>query len=323
MQKNLRLFIINNNYFSNVTSTKLYRIKTISEFHQLRGLPKPEHPLISVVDYGSIRHTPEFNVTSWTLDFYSISLKRNSAAKMKYGQQDYDFDEGIMFFMAPGQVFSVEINNSLPSIHSGWILLIHPDFLWSTSLAKTIKKYEYFDYSVNEALFLSEKEESTINNIIQNIQLEYHANIDKFSQDIIISQIETLFNYAERFYHRQFITRKKANHQILDRLEVILASYFNSDILTLKGLPTVAYIAGELNVSPNYLSSLLKALTGQSTQQHIHDKLIERAKQKLSTTNLSVSEIAYQLGFEHPQSFSKLFKTKTQVSPLEFRQAFN
>jgi len=323
LQKNLRLFIINNNYFSNVTSTKLYRIKTISEFHQLRGLPKPEHPLISVVDYGSIRHTPEFNVTSWTLDFYSISLKRNSAAKMKYGQQDYDFDEGIMFFMAPGQVFSVEINNSLPSIHSGWILLIHPDFLWSTSLAKTIKKYEYFDYSVNEALFLSEKEESTINNIIQNIQLEYHANIDKFSQDIIISQIETLFNYAERFYHRQFITRKKANHQILDRLEVILASYFNSDILTLKGLPTVAYIAGELNVSPNYLSSLLKALTGQSTQQHIHDKLIERAKQKLSTTNLSVSEIAYQLGFEHPQSFSKLFKTKTQVSPLEFRQAFN
>jgi AraC-like DNA-binding protein len=306
-----------------VTSTKLYRIKTISEFHQLRGLPKPEHPLISVVDYGSIRHTPEFNVTSWTLDFYSISLKRNSAAKMKYGQQDYDFDEGIMFFMAPGQVFSVEINNSLPSIHSGWILLIHPDFLWSTSLAKTIKKYEYFDYSVNEALFLSEKEESTINNIIQNIQLEYHANIDKFSQDIIISQIETLFNYAERFYHRQFITRKKANHQILDRLEVILASYFNSDALALKGLPTVAYIAGELNVSPNYLSGLLKVLTGQSTQQHIHDKLIERAKQKLSTTNLTVSEIAYQLGFEHPQSFSKLFKTKTNVSPLEFRQAFN
>lgn len=306
-----------------MTSTKLYRIKTISEFHQLRGLPKPEHPLISVVDYGSIRHTPEFNVTSWTLDFYSISLKRNSAAKMKYGQQDYDFDEGIMFFMAPGQVFSVEINNSLPSIHSGWILLIHPDFLWSTSLAKTIKKYEYFDYSVNEALFLSEKEESTINNIIQNIQLEYHANIDKFSQDIIISQIETLFNYAERFYHRQFITRKKANHQILDRLEVILASYFNSDALALKGLPTVAYIAGELNVSPNYLSGLLKVLTGQSTQQHIHDKLIERAKQKLSTTNLTVSEIAYQLGFEHPQSFSKLFKTKTNVSPLEFRQAFN
>jgi AraC family transcriptional activator of pobA len=322
LQKNLRLFIINNNYLSNVTSTKPYRIKTISEFHQQRGLPKPEHPLISVVDYGSIRHTPEFNAISWTLDFYSISLKRNSAAKMKYGQQDYDFDEGIMFFMAPGQVFSVEINNSLPSIHSGWILLIHPDFLWSTSLAKTIKKYEYFDYSVNEALFLSEKEESTINNIIQNIQLEYHANIDKFSQDIIISQIETLFNYAERFYHRQFITRKKANHQIIDRLEKLLADYLSSENLVEKGLPTVQYISETLNISPNYLRGLLKVLTGQSTQQHIHNKLIEKAKEKLSTTDLSVSEIAYELGFGHSQSFNKLFKSKTALSPLEFRRSF-
>ncbi|HEY8933892.1 MAG TPA: AraC family transcriptional regulator [Cyclobacteriaceae bacterium] len=306
-----------------MATTKPYRIKTINEFHQLRGLTKPEHPLISVVDYTSIRHTPEFNVTSWTLDFYSISLKRNSAAKIRYGQQDYDFDEGIMFFMAPGQVFRVEIKNDIPVKHSGWILLIHPDFLWSTSLAKTIKKYEYFDYSVNEALFLSEKEENKINNIIQNIQQEYHSNIDKFSQDIIISQIETLLNYAERFYHRQFITRKKASHQVVDQVEKLLADYFNSEDLLQKGLPTVQYIAETLNVSPNYLSGLLKILTGQSTQQHIHDKLIEKAKEKLSTTDLSVSEIAYALGFEHPQSFSKLFKTKTSLSPVEFRQSFN
>src|SRR5882757_2158482 len=167
-----------------------YRIKTISEFHQLRGLSKPQHPLISVVDYASILHSPEVNVTSWILDFYSISLKRNSAAKIKYGQQQYDFDEGIMFFIAPGQVFSVEVNSSFAGKHSGWLLLVHPDFLWNTILAKTIKKYEYFDYSVNEALFLSEKEEDTTNKIIQNIQQEYHSNIDKFSQDIIISQIE-------------------------------------------------------------------------------------------------------------------------------------
>ena len=306
-----------------MATTKPYRIKTINEFHQLRGLTKPEHPLISVVDYTSIRHTPEFNVTSWTLDFYSISLKRNSAAKIRYGQQDYDFDEGIMFFMAPGQVFRVEIKNDIPVKHSGWILLIHPDFLWSTSLAKTIKKYEYFDYSVNEALFLSEKEEHKINNIIQNIQQECHSNIDKFSQDIIISQIETLLNYAERFYHRQFITRKKASHQVVDQVEKLLADYFNSEDLLQKGLPTVQYIAETLNVSPNYLSGLLKILTGQSTQQHIHDKLIEKAKEKLSTTDLSVSEIAYALGFEHPQSFSKLFKTKTSLSPVEFRQSFN
>lgn len=289
----------------------------------MRGLPKPEQPLISVVDYASIKHSPEFNVTSWMLDFYSISLKRNPAAKIKYGQKEYDFDEGIMFFMAPGQVFKVEISDSIPAKHTGWMLLVHPDFLWNTPLAKTIKKYEYFDYSVNEALFLSEKEEATVNNIVQNIRLEYHSNIDKFSQDIIISQVETMLNYAERFYHRQFITRKKANHQILDQLEELLVDYFNSGDLLKKGLPTVRYISEKLNVSPSYLRGLLKVLTGQNTQQHIHDKLIEKAKEKLSTTGLSVSEIAYELGFEHPQSFSKLFKTKTSLSPLEFRQSFN
>ncbi|TGJ98387.1 AraC family transcriptional regulator [Leptospira langatensis] len=301
---------------------KPYRIRTISEFHEVRGLPKPEHPLISVVDYSSIKHSSEFNVTSWTLDFYSISLKRNSAVKMKYGQQEYDFDEGILFFMAPGQVFRIEVNADLRAEHSGWILLIHPDFIWNTSLAKNIRKYEYFDYSVNEALFLSEKEESTINNIIQNIRQEYHSNIDKFSQGIIISHIETLLNYAERFYDRQFITRKISNHQVLDRLEEILGEYFEEGDLRQKGLPSVQYVADLLNVSPNYLSGLLKVLTGQTTQQHIHDKLIERAKEKLSTTDLPVTAIAYELGFEHSQSFSKLFKSKTNLSPQEFRRSF-
>lgn len=300
-----------------------YRIKTISEFHQLRGLPQPDHPLISVIDYAAVRHLPENKLSSWVLDYYSISIKRASNAKMKYGQQEYDFDLGVMFFMAPGQVFSVTIDNNAVPKHSGWILLIHPDFIWNTPLASTIRQYEYFDYAVNEALFLSEKEEATVNNIVQNIQQEYHSNIDKFSQNIIISQIETLLNYAERFYQRQFITRKITNHKILDRLEATLADYFNSDDLTTKGLPTVQFISETLNVSPSYLSGLLKVLTGQSTQQHIHDKLIEKAKERLSTTSLSVSEIAYALGFEHPQSFSKLFKTKTSLSPLEFRQTFN
>jgi len=300
-----------------------YRIKTISEFHQLRGLPKPEHPLISVVNYADINLFPEFNLTSWVMDFYSISLKRNPAVKIKYGQQEYDFDEGILFFMAPGQVFKVEVTGNPPERHSGWILLIHPDFLWNTSLAKTIRQYDYFDYSVNEALFLSEKEETTLNNIVQHIRQEYHSNIDKFSQSIIISQIETLLNYSERFYHRQFITRKKSSHQILERLEKLLNDYFNSEALLQKGLPTVQYISESLNVSTSYLRDLLNVLTGQSTQQHIHNKLIEKAKEKLSTTHLSVSEIAYELGFEHPQSFSKLFKTKTNLSPLEFRQSFN
>ena len=306
-----------------MANTQPHRIKTISEYHQVMGLPKPEHPLISVINFESIKHLPYDESISLVFNFYSISLKRDFNGKMKYGQQAYDFDEGIMFFISPGQVFGIEIEKGSAIKHSGWLLLIHPDFLWNTSLAKTIKQYEYFDYSVHEALFLSEKEEATIISIMQNVEQEYHSNIDKFSQDIIIAQLELLLNYAERFYHRQFITRKITSHKILTRLENILTEYFNGDSLLEKGLPTVQYIANTLNVSSNYLSDLLKVLTGQSTQQHIHDKLIEKAKEKLSTTDLSVSEIAYELGFEHPQSFSKLFKTKTNFSPLEFRHSFN
>lgn len=301
----------------------IQRIKTITEFHRLRGLPKPEHPLISVVDYGAIKHSADNNLSGFVLDFYSISIKRTSNAKIKYGQLDYDFDEGIMFFIAPNQVFRVEVGQNLDTKHSGWILLVHPDFLWKTSLAKTIKQYEYFDYATNEALFLSEKEETIIKNIVQNIEQEYYTNIDKYSQDVIVSQIEVLLTYAERFYNRQFITRKKANHQILEKLENLLSDYFNKEAFHKKGIPTVQYIAEMLNVSPNYLSGLLKLLTGKSTQELIQDKLIDKAKEKLSTTDFSVSEIAYQLGFEYPQTFGNLFKKKTNLSPLEFRQSFN
>ncbi|RTL49079.1 MAG: helix-turn-helix domain-containing protein [Sphingobacteriales bacterium] len=304
--------------------TAPYRIQSISEFHRLSHLPQPEHPLVSVVDYAQVAaNKREHEHPSITFDYYSISIKRGLNGRMRYGQQEYDFDEGVMYFLAPGQVLQIPPYTSTETAPSGWILLIHPDFLWNTPLAKTIAQYEFFDYSVHEALFLSEKEEAIINGIIQNIQQEYHGNIDKFSQSIIIAQIETLLNYSQRFYQRQFITRQKTNHQMLERLEKLLADYFNNDDLALKGLPTVQYIANRLNVSPNYLSGLLKALTGQNTQQLIHEKLIEKAKEKLSTTHLSVSEIAYELGFEHPQSFSKLFKTKTNLSPLEFRQSFN
>jgi len=306
-----------------MANTQPHRIKTISEYHQVMGLPKPEHPLISVINFDLIKRLPYDESINVVFDFYSISLKRNFNGKMKYGQQEYDFDEGIMFFISPGQVFGMEIDKGSPLTHSGWLLLIHPDFLWHTSLAKTMKQYEYFNYSVHEALFLSEKEETTIIGMMQSMEQEYRSNIDKFSQTIIIAQLELLLSYAERFYQRQFITRKIANHQILNRLEEILTEYFNSDTLLKRGLPTVQYIADTLNISPSYLSGSLKMLTGQSTQQHIHDKLIEKAKEKLSTTSLSISEIAYELGFEHPQSFSKLFKTKTELSPLEFRASFN
>ncbi|KQS26862.1 AraC family transcriptional regulator [Dyadobacter sp. Leaf189] len=298
------------------------RFKTISEFHRFRGLPAPEHPLVSVIDMSLVRHVAG-NAPAIVKDFYSIALKRNFHIKMKYGQQDVDFDNGVMFFMAPGQVlrFGTDIDTEVQQ--SGWMLMLHPDLLWNTPLAKGIKQYEYFEYSVTEALFVSEKEEATLNTIIENIRQEYRANLDKFSQDLIIAQIELLLKYSERFYHRQFLTRKNVNHKILDRLEEIINAYFDSPDLMQKGLPTVQHVAENLNISPNYLSNVLKTLTGQTTQQHIHHRLIEKAKERLSVTDLSVSEIAYELGFEHPQSFSKLFKTKTNYSPLEFRASFN
>ena len=306
-----------------MANKQIQRVNTINEYHRVRGLPQPEHPLISLIDYSAIRHSPENNPISWVFDFYIISLKRCMDGTMIYGQQSYDFDNGVMFFIAPGQVFSIEVPKDPTRKRSGWILLVHPDFLWNTPLAKSIKQYEYFGYSVHEALFVSEKEETTIVGLMENIQQEYRANTDRFSQDIIIAQLELLLHYADRFYHRQFLTRKITNHAILDRLEAILTDYFTGDALAAKGLPSVQYVADALNISPNYLSGLLKVLTGQSTQQHIHDKLIEQAKEKLSTTTLSVSEIAYELGFEHPQYFSKLFKTKTNLSPLAFRASFN
>jgi len=310
-----------------MAGTEPLRIQTISELHQLRGLPRPEHPLISVLNLDDLKRSPGKVPGSLVFDFYSISLKRYCNGKFKYGQHQYTYDEGIMYFMAPGQVFgwmgATDTEETEAPLMSGWALYIHPDFLWNTPLAKSIRRYEYFDYAVNEALFLSEKEEAMIIGVMQNIQSEYLANIDNFSQDIIISLIEVLLNYADRFYRRQFLTRKMENHQILDRLEAMLTAYFNSDDLLMKGLPSVQYVAGELNISPNYLSGLLKVLTGRNTLQHIQDRMIEKAKEKISTTQLSVSEISYAMGFEHPQSFSRLFKAKTGLSPLAFRHSFN
>ena len=302
-----------------MTNLTPYRIRSITEIHRLMELPKPDHPLISIVDLKGLKSNPIVN--SVIFDLYVVSMKRG-CDKLFYGQQQYDFDEGLMAFISPGQILrreEISITHNL----DGWMLFIHPDFLWNTPLAKKIKQLEYFGYSTNEALFLSDKEENTINGIIAIIKQEYHANIDKFSQDVIIAQLEVLFTYAQRFYERQFITRKITNNTVLNRLEEILTDYFNNTDLINVGLPTVQYIANTLNISSKYLGSLLKQLTGQTTQQHIHEKLIDKAKEKLSITELSVSEIAYELGFEHSQSFSKLFKANTNQSPLEFRAKFN
>lgn len=300
-----------------------YPIKTIAEYHRVMGLPKPEHPLITVVRFEDIKHDPGNCPGSIIHSFYSIALKKDFHAKMRYGQEDFDFDEGVMHFMAPRQVLSIQLLTEEELKHSGWLLLIHPDFLWNTTLSKKIKTYEFFNYKVNEALHLSDKEETLVTGIIGQIVNEYHTAIDSFSQEVIIAQIELLLTYSERFYQRQFMTRKIANHRVLDQLEALLTDYFESDNLANKGIPTVQFIAENLNISPNYLSRLLQLLTGQSTRQFIHDKLIDLAKEKLSSTSLSVNEIAYHLGFEHPQSFNKLFKSKTNLSPLEFRKSFS
>ena len=297
--------------------------KTISEFHEFARLPKPQHPLLSVVDVATVPPSDE-KPEPMLLDFYSISVKRMRNVNIKYGQQPFDFKEGILSFIAPGQVFSIAVANKHEAVEkSGWVIYIHPDFLWNTTLAKTITHYDFWDYSLSEALFLSAKEEATITAIIQAIEQEYYSTIDRFSKQIIASHVDNLLSYADRFYQRQFITREKANHQVLERVEALLHAYFNEPDLAEKGLPTVRHVADSLHLSPKYLSNLLRALTGQNTQQHIHDKLIAKAKEKLSTTSLTISEIAYELGFEHLQSFSKLFKTKTSLSPLEFRASFN
>lgn len=304
-------------------TTQPRRIRTVKDYHQLMSLPKPAHPLLSVVQFEDIKRESNSRPLNMICDFYSIALKRNANTRMKYGQQEYDFDEGLMTFMAPSQVFRIEVEGEQDLTQTGLLLLVHPDFLWNTPLVKTIKQYEYFGYSVNEALCLSDLEEATVKAIIQHIDQENRSAIDQFSHSLVIAQLELLLINAERFYHRQFITRRITNHKILDQVERILTDSFNSDALINQGLPTVQAIADALHVSPNYLSGVLRVLTGQSTQQHIHEKLIEKAKEHLSTTSLSVSEIAYALGFEHSQSFSKLFKSKTMLSPLAFRQSFN
>jgi AraC family transcriptional activator of pobA len=294
-------------------------IKSITEFHRLRELPPPEHPLLSIVRVEDLNQID--GDVPLVMDFYSISVKRGLAGKIQYGQQSYDFDEGVMFFVAPGQRFHVTHHDD-PDL-TGSILLLHPDLLWNTALATQIKKYEYFTYSVNEALFLSASEEMNILYILDRIRQEYNNRPDKFSDDVIIAQLELFLTYCQRYYERQFLLRKRANHRVLDQLEMLVWKSLEDKTAAEHGIPTVQYVAETLQMSTGYLSSLLKSLVGMSTQQFIHEKVVDRAKELLSSTDLSASEIAYTLGFSQPQSFSRLFKTKTGESPLEFRMRFN
>ena len=291
---------------------------SLSQLHKAMGQPAPSHPLISIMNYGEAQFDPKDFEQGIILNFYKISFKTGFSGKLKYGQGFYDFEAGGMSFIAPGQLLKMQDEEA---DYSGMTLHIHPDFLRPYPLNSAIRQYGYFSYSAAEALYLSEKEKSTILSIYRLIQDELCERIDKFSQDVIISQIEVLLNYANRFYDRQFLTRKAINNDLLARLEQQLEDYFNEDKSLLKGLPTVNDIAEKLNVTPRYLSDLLRNLVGLNTQHFIHEKVIEKAKQYLAKDELTIAEIAYHLGFEHPQSFNKLFKNKTLFSPSDYKKS--
>ena len=300
--------------------TKQPRVfNSISELNHALGLPKPLHPLISLNYYKDMK--PEWSSIEggMIMNLYKISYKSNFTGRFKYGQHFYDFNEGGMCFISPNQVILVDDEEQ---DYGGFSLMIHPDFLRNYPLGKQIKNYGFFSYTSAEALHLSEKEKDTIFGVIKMIEDELALPIDQFSQDVMIAQIELLLHYSNRYYNRQFITRKAANHDLLTRLDILLTEHFDTQKAMDSGLPTVLDVAAQLQVSQRYLSDMLRSLTGQNAQQHIHNKLIEKAKEILSSSNLSIAEIAYQLGFEHPQSFNKLFKQKTNQSPVAFRSSF-
>lgn len=309
-------------------------LETVTAYTRFYDLPAPLHPLLTVLDLQathqqSIDVIPPAVLTPVIQQFYLISLKQGlGKAAIRYGHTSYDFNEGVLSFLAPGQgcwlanaASAEELAEIFESL-KGWSLLVHPDLLAKYPLGQKIMRYGFFSYATNEALHLSAAEEATLNQLIDTIRAEVERPIDLFSQDVLVAQIDLLLTYADRFYHRQFLTRRNAasNREpdsLLTRFEARLAAYFAQP--GDHSIPTVQQLANDLNVSSAYLSDMLRTLTGQNTQQHIHQALIEKAKRLLLVTSASVNETAYQLGFEYPQYFSRLFKKKTGMTPAEFR----
>jgi AraC-like DNA-binding protein len=293
---------------------------SIGAFDKALGLPEPAHPLISLHDHKDIKGDVSVLAKGVILDFYRISYKEALCGKIRYGQHHYDFQNGGLSFLSPHQLIADDENNGECA---GLTLLIHPDLFKGYTLSKNIRNYGFFSYSAGEALQLIEKEKQTILGVFKNIGDELNQRLDHFSQDVMVSQVELLLNYSNRFYNRQFLTQKSTNHDLISRLETLLNDYFNESNGLKTGLPTVQSLADSLHVSPGYLGDVLRNFTGLNAQQHIHQKLIDKAKEYLSSDKLTVSEIAYQLGFEHPQSFHKLFKRKTNSSPLRYRHSMS
>jgi len=297
---------------------EIIQIKSISQLHQMMGFDKPLHPLISILDVSQLEIREELVNQKFTSDLFAIGLKDKSCG-LTYGRNQYDFDEGVLIFTAPNQVTSVDKAQKVGEIH-GWMLFFHPDLIRTTPLGEHIDNYSFFSYDVHEALHLSEKEEQILNDCVQNIKTEYSERIDKHSQRVIVSSIELLLNYCSRFYERQFHTREAKHKDVVSQVEQILKDYYKSGQLEEYGSPSLHYIADKVHLSPSYLSDMLKKETGRSAKDHINDFLVDKAKTLLLSSEDSVAEIAYSLGFNYPHYFSRLFKTKTGLTPQKYRE---
>ena len=299
-------------------STDFLVLETVTDYTRLCGLPAPAHPLLTLIDLAASRDLPRpARMPAVVQQLYTVWLKKNLRGKLYYGHQAYDFGEGVLGFVGPGQVFTVDETLDLSAL-SGWMLVFHPDLLRRYPLGQKIAGYGFFSYAVHEALHLSAQEETQLDGLLDGIRAEYERPIDAFSQDVIVAQLDVLLTYANRFYHRQFLTRRTAEHDLLSRFEALLTAYF-APAAAGQPLPTVQHFADALHVSPAYLSDMLRTLTGQNTQQRIHQALIEKAKNLLLSTSLTINETAFRLGFEYPQYFSRLFKRKTGLTPAAFR----
>ena len=293
-----------------------YRLRSIAQYHRFRGLPGPAHPLVSVVRIEDIARLRDDEPARLVQSFYSVALKTNVNAQLGYGRTDYDFGTGRLVFIAPDQVYSLTAVGDLT--HTGWLLLLHPDLLFGTPLAEGIRRYEFFGYAVHEALHLSEREEAVLVGVLGNLATECASPVDLFSKSVLVAQIEVLLNYADRFYHRQFLTREKSHHELLARLENELTAHFADADRCRAGLPTVTELAAALHVSPGYLTTLVRVHTGQPTQRYVQDRLVAEAKARLLAPGASVGAVAYGLGFGHISSFSRFFRGRVGVGPLGF-----
>ena len=295
----------------------IYKVKSISQLHSLLGFPKPKHPLISLIDASKIQVTEEEIGSKLIYDFYMISLKDKSCG-VEYGRNSFDFDEGVMVFSAPGQVYTPTHSIQAGDIQ-GWMLYFHPDLIRNTNLGDIIDEFSFFNYDVVEALHLSEDEEMTIDTTVNNIKSEYSQRIDNHSQRVIVSNLELLLNYCLRFYERQFNTRTNQSKDVISQFEKELKKYFKSEQHFELGLPSIQHFADIAHLSQHYFSDLIKKETGRKPKDHINEFVVEKAKDLLLGTEQSVSEIAYELGFNYPHYFTRLFKSKTGYTPVEYR----